>query len=104
MYEDLFAERLTKLRNQKNVSAREMSLAIGQNASYVNRIENKQTFPSMQSFFYICEYLGISPRDFFDYESSHPKEISEIVHMLEDLDEKKLLVIYNLIKIVADNK
>ena len=29
MYEDFFAERLATLRIQKNVSAREMSLAIG---------------------------------------------------------------------------
>lgn len=51
MYEKLFAERLSKLRSQKNVSAREMSLAIGQNESYINRIENNLAFPSMQSFF-----------------------------------------------------
>ena len=54
MYEDFFAERLSFLRAQKNVSAREMSLAIGQNGSYINRIENKLAFPSMQAFFYIC--------------------------------------------------
>ena len=63
MFEDFFVERLTSLRNQKNVSAREMSLALGQNGSYINRIENKQAFPSMQAFFYICEYLQISPKD-----------------------------------------
>lgn len=51
MYEDFFAERLASLREQKRVSAREMSLAIGQNESYINRIENKKAFPSMQGFF-----------------------------------------------------
>lgn len=40
MFEDFFIERLITLRNQQNVSAREMSLAIGQNESYINRIEN----------------------------------------------------------------
>lgn len=44
MYEDFFAERLSYLRIQKKVSAREMSLALGQNESYINRIENKHTF------------------------------------------------------------
>ena len=52
MFEDFFIERLTSLRNQKNVSAREMSLALGQNGSYINRIENRLAFPSMQVFFY----------------------------------------------------
>ena len=43
MYNKEFAERLYKLRAQKNVSAREMSLDIGQNDSYINRIENSRT-------------------------------------------------------------
>ena len=47
MYEDFFAKRLTELRLQKGVSARDMSLSIGQSASYINRIENKQMLPSM---------------------------------------------------------
>ena len=50
MYEDFFADRIAFLRMQKNVSAREMSLAIGQNCSYINRIENKLAFPSMAAF------------------------------------------------------
>lgn len=44
--EDNFAERLSQLREAKQVSAREMSLSIGQNCSYINRIENKKAFPS----------------------------------------------------------
>ena len=51
MYEDFFADRIASLRNQKDVSAREMSLSLGQNSSYINRIENKHSFPSMRLFF-----------------------------------------------------
>ena len=47
MYEDFFAERLSYLRIQKKVSAREMSLALGQNESYINRIENKREYPKV---------------------------------------------------------
>lgn len=65
MYEEFFSRRLAQLRAQKGVSAREMSLAIGQNSSYINRIENQRAFPSMQGFFYICEYLGVTPGAFF---------------------------------------
>ena len=45
MYEEFFSRRLAQLRAQKGVSAREMSLAIGQNSSYINRIENQRAFP-----------------------------------------------------------
>ena len=53
MYEEEFAERLVALRMKKGVSARDMSLSIGQNAGYINNIENGKALPSMTSFFYI---------------------------------------------------
>ena len=30
------------------------------------QIENKRTMPSMAGFFYICEYFGITPQEFFN--------------------------------------
>ncbi len=98
MYEDFFSERLAELREQKNVSAREMSLAIGQNESYINRIENKKAYPSMQCFFYICEYLDITPKDFFSEELSCPKEIHEITELLYELTPAQLTLISELLR------
>ena len=98
MYEDDFAERITELRTQKNVSAREMSLALGQNESYINRIENKKTFPSMQVFFYICEYLNISPKDFFDNNISVPQKLYEIIEDIKKLKSTQLDTISALVK------
>lgn len=72
MYEKELAERLIELRLQRNVSAREMSLALGQNSSYINRIENQKVFPSMQGFFYICEYLKVTPAEFFSTNNTAP--------------------------------
>ena len=74
-----FAERLTDLRIQKGVSARDMSLSIGQNAGYINNIETGKALPSMTSFFYICEYLGITPQEFFDADAEQPKELSKLI-------------------------
>ena len=36
---DFIKYRIASLRNQKGVSARDMSLSIGQNENYINRIE-----------------------------------------------------------------
>ena len=55
MYEEDFPIRLAKLRAQKGVSARDMSLSIGQNAGYINNIENGKALPSMSSYNFICE-------------------------------------------------
>lgn len=57
MYEELFPNRLSQLRNQKNVSARDMSLSIGQNPGYINNIETGKALPSMASFFFISNTL-----------------------------------------------
>lgn len=81
----------------KKVSAWEMSLAIGQNGSYINRIENRQAFPSMQVFFYICEYFQISPKEFFDEENLNPLKTSRIAKELETLDDVQLNTVLSVI-------
>ncbi len=98
MYEELFYKRLVKLRTAKGVSARDMSLSIGQSAGYINALENRTGFPSMQVFFYICEYLGVTPSEFFDDSNGHPAEIRELLEDLNALDDEKIQNIKALIK------
>ena len=90
MFEELFYDRLIKLRTEKKVSAREMSLDIGQSPGYINGLENRNGFPSMQLFFYICEYLQISPKDFFDMDNPAPLKINQISGELTKLDDVQL--------------
>lgn len=104
MYEDFVPERLAKLRTRKGVSARDMSLSLGQANNYINNIENKKSFPSMQAFFYICEYLGITPQEFFDEENSYPDQLSEIMRDLKKLDAVALVHISGLVKELANRK
>ncbi len=85
MFEKDFQVRLAKLRTNKGVSARDMSLSIGQNPSYINNIENGKALPSMSAFFFICDYLGITPYEFFEIEVDSPKEIREITENLKKL-------------------
>jgi transcriptional regulator with XRE-family HTH domain len=98
VYEEFFVERLSSLRNQKNVSAREMSLALGQNESYINRIENRLAFPSMQVFFYICEYFQITPQEFFDEKNPAPGKINQISEEIKNLDDIQLDTIIAVVK------
>jgi transcriptional regulator with XRE-family HTH domain len=69
-YEQLLVNRIAELRRKRGVSARDMSLSMKQNVNYVNRIEHRQMMPSMHGFFAICEYLNITPKDFFDFDSN----------------------------------
>lgn len=88
-----FVQRLAELRIQKGVSARDMSLSIGQSAGYINNIENGKNLPSMMSFFYICEYLGVKPSDFFDFEVHNPGELSKIFESMKTLNHEQLTII-----------
>lgn len=98
MYSENFKDRLTKLRITKGVSARDMSLSLGQNPSYINTIESGKALPSMTVFFYICEYLDIEPKEFFDIENKNPKKLNEIIHNLEKLNDEQLTHIGAIIK------
>jgi DNA-binding XRE family transcriptional regulator len=54
MFNEDFSRRLSQLRTGKGVSARDMSLSIGQNAGYINSIEDGKSLPSMTVFISIC--------------------------------------------------
>lgn len=88
--EEFFRQRITQLRSQKGVSARDMSLSLGQSESYINKIENGKAFPSMQVFFYICDYFNISPKDFFDEGNSNPVMIEKLVNDMKSLPENQI--------------
>ena len=100
-YTQWFAERLAQLRMEKGVSARDMSLSLGQSESYINKIENRRTMPSMAGFFYICEYLGIKPQQFFDSETISPTKAAEIMQEVGKLPSDKADHILQVIKDLA---
>lgn len=90
MDDKFFYQRLTKLRMQKNVSAREMSLSLGMSPGYINTLESQKALPSMSLFFYICEYLGVTPSQFFDGENNCPQEVCSIVEVLKELTPEQV--------------
>lgn len=85
-----FSLRLAQLREAKGMSARDMSLSMGQNPGYINNIESGKSMPSLSGFFYICEYLRISPKDFFDVESGDPSKAAELYSAAKKLNSEQL--------------
>lgn len=98
MYNEEFVERLTQLRIERGVSARDMSLSLGQNPGYINNIECGKALPSMSVFFYICEYFHIEPKDFFDMDNKEPEKLAEIIQDLKYLSSDQLNNISAIIK------
>lgn len=104
MYEEEFPIRLAKLRAKKGVSAREMSLSIGQNAGYISNIECGKALPSMSVFFFICEYLNITPAEFFDKENSHPNRTHLLCENAKKLDSAQLDLVCAMVDSLIKSK
>ena len=102
-YLDWFYNRISGLRIQKGVSARDMSLSLGQSESYINKIENRRTLPSMTGFFYICEYLNITPQEFFNADAAAPQKSKELLTEIERLTPEQadhiMLVVRDMTKV-----
>ena len=95
--EKIFAARLTQLRMKKGVSARDMSLSIGQNPGYIHNIESGKSMPSLTGFFYICDYLGIGPEEFFSRDTEDPRRLKSLIEKLKGLNEHQLQALESVV-------
>ena len=104
MFEEEFSLRLARLRTEKGVSARDMSLSVGQNPAYINAIETGKAMPSMSAFFFICDYLGITPMEFFDTDAEQPEELRKLTKNLKRLDRRQFNNIAEIVEGLVCNK
>ena len=96
--EDVFAKRLAELRTARKISARRMSIDIGQCAGYISNIENGINYPSMQTFLYICDYLHITPSEFFDMDNHDPRKLTEAEAKLRRLSPEQQRILMQLME------
>lgn len=97
MNEQFIRERITELRMQKNISEYKMSLDLGHSKSYIQSISSGRAMPSMSEFLYICEYLDVTPKDFFDADLATPILTEQAVRGLKTLSGSDLRLVINLI-------
>ena len=104
MNQEWFSSRLAQIRTARKLSARDLSLSLGQSPGYINKIENKRSLPSMQVFFYLCEYLKITPEDFFAQNITYPILLNETISELKKLDSHQLEHILRIVKDINEAK
>ena len=98
MVDEVFVrERITELRMKKGISEYKMSLDLGHSKSYIQSISSGRALPSLTEFLYICDYLGISPKDFFDEHKSYSPVFEEFRGKAEYLNEDTLQTLIPLI-------
>ena len=75
-----------------------MSLELGQNRSYIQAISSGRSLPSMKQFFNICEYLEITPLQFFDTQESNPQLIKKALDGMRKMSDDDLIMLIGLIE------
>lgn len=90
------SKRITDLRIKKGVAEHKMSIELGHIRSYLSSISNGCALPSMTEFLAICEYLDVTPKDFFDEDNPNPVLISELVNKAKKLSDDDLSLLLNI--------
>ena len=85
MDDNFIRTRISELRIRKNISEYKMSLDLGHSKSYIQSISSGKALPSMSEFLYICEYLGVTPKDFFDTSQNDSILVSELYTLSKDM-------------------
>lgn len=99
-----FGLRLAKIRENRGISARQMSLEIGQNKNYINSIEAGHNYPTMHHLFDICNYLHVSPASLlYTDEASACQERSECLKLLSSLPEHSYSHVLEIIRDLSEH-
>lgn len=86
-------ERISILRTKKNVSEYRMSTDLGHSKSYIQSISSGRSMPSLSEFLYICEYLGVTPKEFFDEDIAEPQLVQRLYDLTCNMSEADLNVL-----------
>lgn len=98
MESDFVRDRITELRLKKGIAENRMSLDLGHSRSYMQSISSGRALPSMTEFLAICDYLEVSPREFFNEESTNGYLVNKIQKEIKDMNEQDLLLLLDIIK------
>lgn len=105
MDEQYIRDRITALRIQKGVSEYKMSIDLGHSKGYIQGISSGRALPSMSEFLYICDYLNVSPQQFFDSASEYPAAVNELLKYIIQLPTDSIDVLLAVAKkFISSNK
>lgn len=102
MNDKFIRDRISILRTKKGISEYKMSLDLGHSKSYVQSISAGRALPSLSEFLYICEYLGVTPKEFFDEDNNDPQLVRELYNLSVKLEKKDLEVLLCVAKRLSE--
>lgn len=88
--------RIKQLRDKANLSARELSLRLGQNDCYINKIESLQFVPPIDMLLQIIECCHSTPEEFFYHDLLSYQKDKLLLEYFSKLTTKQKDAILNL--------
>lgn len=89
-------DRISELRTEKNVSEYRMSTDLGHSKSYMQSISSGRSVPSLGEFLYICEYLGVAPKEFFDESTDEPQLVHRLYELTRNMSKEDLTALISV--------
>jgi len=102
MDEKFIRDRISVLRTKKGISEYKMSLDLGHSKTYIQSISSGRAMPSLSEFLYICDYLGVTPKEFFDTELKEPALLHTLMSTAGNLSEADLLALIGVAQRLYD--
>lgn len=94
--------RISELRTKKGVSEYKMSLDLGHSKSYIQSISSGKALPSFSEFLFICDYLGVTPKEFFDADIKEPQLVCKLTEIAKNLTTDDLAALITMAERLAD--
>ena len=80
-----------------------MGYDLGHSRSYMYNISSGKSLPPLPEFLEICNYLGVTPSQFFDDTAENPALLQTAIEELKKLsDDDMMLIIGNIRRLAKD--
>ena len=96
MNTDFIRERITELRMKKGISEYKMSLDMGHSKSYIQSISSGKSVPSLPEFLYMCDYLCVTPKEFFDTDTEEPIQVHALIEQVQHMPSDDLDILLTI--------
>lgn len=90
--------RVRQIRDKANLSARELSLRLGKNSTYITKLESGEFKPSMETILEIITCCNSTTEEFFYKTINDYKLDIEVLRFFQHLSSKQkqaILMLYN---------
>lgn len=104
-FRKLIGERVRYYRNLKNYTQEQLAEIMEFNTKSISLLENGHNYIALNKVPKLCKALDIEPYQLFIFDKRNSKSLniqSDIIELLDTMDNKKLKLAYNLLYTLGD--